>query len=369
MDGVGQHAPGKDPDCGDVVRSGGRVAALANDTVRDVRVRADEVVGLDVLEGDAAVPVEPGADAGFAPRATHGLERLFQAQDEADRPAQLQGREHDRGLQLRVLLAAEAATRVRRVHADLGQRHAHDARDQLLEPVRVLDRAPDRQPVPVRGGHERVRLDGEVGDDREAVVLLDDDEAVLGRGGVHVAPRHKVLAEDVRLRQRVLPAERRVLHQRRVGGQRPGDREDRGQNLVLNVDERRGPLRQLARVGDDERHGLAVVLGLADGQDGAVLVLRPEPRHGLRQVIGRHHQVHAGQGERRGTVHRDDPRPRAVEGDELRVQRIRRRKVREVPLGAGDTFHPANARRRAADPVAAHRSPSATARIASVICW
>ena len=86
-----------------------RVRALAHDAVGDVRVRADEVVGLDVLEQDPAVAVEPGPDPGLAGRPAGRLERLLEGQDQPHRATDLERREDHRRLVLGVLLAAEAA--------------------------------------------------------------------------------------------------------------------------------------------------------------------------------------------------------------------------------------------------------------------
>ena len=100
-----------------------------------------------------------------------------------------------------------------------------DLRQDLLQPVRVLDRAPDGDPVPVRRGHERVGLDGEVGHHRERLGVLDDEIGRRGHG-IHVAPAEVVLAEDVRAGQGVARAERRVLDERRGRVERRRDRED-----------------------------------------------------------------------------------------------------------------------------------------------
>ena len=145
-------------------------------------------------------------------------------------------------LVLGVLLAAERAARVGREDADLRERQPEHARDDPLQPVRVLDRAPDRDAVAVGRGHECVGLDGELGDHREVVGVLDD-QVRLALGGVDVAPAVAVLAQDVRAGQRVVRAERRVLDERRIGGERRGDRVTRGQRLVVDPDQPRPPPR------------------------------------------------------------------------------------------------------------------------------
>ena len=100
--------------------------------------------------------------------------RLLEGQDEAARPAGFERHESDEGLVFGVLLSAERATGVRSVDAHLGQRQAHDLGHHALQPVRMLDRGPDGQTVAVRRGDEGMRLDGEMGDHREVVGVLDD---------------------------------------------------------------------------------------------------------------------------------------------------------------------------------------------------
>ena len=81
----------------------------------------------------------------------------------------------------------------------------------------------------------------------------------------------------------------------------------------------------------------------------------------------------AGDGEGGARVDRDDPRPGAVEGHELDVERVLEPDVGDVRLAAGDPVEPADAGRRAADAPASligHRSGSVGGRAAtaSMIC-
>ena len=317
---------------------------------------------------DPALAVEAGPDPGLAGGPTGGLERLLERQDQPDRATKPERCEDHRRLVLGVLLAAEAAPGIRGVHPHLGEGHLHQAGDQLLEPVRVLDRAPDREAVAIGRRDERVRLDGEVGHHREGVAALYDDVR-SSRLGVDVAPAHAMLGEHVAAGEPVAGAQGGVLDERRIRRERPGDREHRRQLLVLHAHEPGGRLGQLARVGHDQRDGIAMVLRLADRQDGPVLVLGPEAGHGLRQVVRRHHEVDAGQGERPGGVDAQDPRPRAVQRHQLRVEGVRDREVREVPLRSRDAVDAADAVGGVADPRAGHRSaPSAVVLMASKIC-
>ena len=72
--GVRQDAAREDPYRGNVVRPGGGIAPLSDNSVGDIRVRADEVVRLDVLEGNLAVRREAGSDADLARCSARGLE-------------------------------------------------------------------------------------------------------------------------------------------------------------------------------------------------------------------------------------------------------------------------------------------------------
>ena len=185
-----QDTAGEDSHRRNVVWPGPGVAAFADDPVRDVGVGPDEVIRLDVLEDDLAVLVQSGSDVDLAGRATDGLERLLEGEDQADWPPGLQRREGDEGLVLGVLLPAEAAARIRGVDTDLREWKAGQLGDDLLQPVRMLDRAPDRDAIPVGSGHERMWLDSEVRDYREGVGVLDDQVRV---GLVDVSPADAVL--------------------------------------------------------------------------------------------------------------------------------------------------------------------------------
>ena len=144
-----EHAPGDDPDGRHVVGAGRWVAALAHDAIRDVGVGPDEVVRPDVLEDERAVTVDAGPDADLAGCAADRLECLLEAQDEAHGAPGPQGGERDERLELGMLLAAEPTPGIRREDANLREREPEHLRDHLLQPVRVLDRAPDGDPVTI----------------------------------------------------------------------------------------------------------------------------------------------------------------------------------------------------------------------------
>ena len=78
----------------------------------------------------------------------------------------------------------------------------------------MLDRTPDDDAVTVRGGHEAVGLDRELGHHGEGIGALDDEVA---RNPGDVPPTEGMFAQDVGLRERVPGAEHRVLHERGAG--------------------------------------------------------------------------------------------------------------------------------------------------------
>ena len=277
---------------GHAVRPVRGVAALRDGPVGDVGVGADQVVRLDVAEDERAVASEPGPDVDLGCSPADGLERLLEREHEADLASRRARHEREQRLVLRVLLATERPARVRREHADLRERQAEQVGDDPLEPVRVLDRAPDGDPVAIGRGHVRVGLDGELGDHRERVGALDDEVRLRGRR-VDVAPAVVVLVEDVRRGARVAGTEGRVLDERRVRGERLRDGVERGQLLELDRDERGGLLGSVVGLCGDRGDGFAVVLRLARGEDGAVAALRPEAGHRVGQIGGGRHEANA----------------------------------------------------------------------------
>jgi hypothetical protein len=386
--GVGEHAPGEDADVRHAVGAVRGVATLRYRPIGDVGVRADQVVRFDVAEHERPVPREPGPDADLRGSSPDGLERLLEAEHEANTPARRPGHERQQRLVLRVLLAAERPARIRGVDPDLRQRQPEQVRDDALEPIGMLDCAPDRDSIAVGRGHERVGLDRELGDHREGVRALDDDIR-LRRRGVDVAPAVTVLVKDVRCRARVAGPERRVLDERRVGVERGPESMERGKLREGDLDEASRFLRGVERLGGDRCHGLALVLRLADGEDGSIAPLWPEPRNRLGQVGRRHDEPDTGDRQRRRRVDRVDPRPGDVDGDELHMERVGVGQVGDVLLLPGDagtaadpggglpdahcgaTFASGTAERSptaGAVAAASLRAPAAAASTASMIC-
>ncbi len=214
-----------------------------------------------------------------------------------------------------------------------------------------------------------MRLDRELGDHRERVRPLDDD---VGRGGIDIAPAVVVLVEDVGARQLVARPEARVLDERRRRVEGGGDREDRRQLLALDPHPASALLGRVEGLRGDDGDGLAVVVRLAGREDGPILPLRTESRHGLRQVGRGHDEPDAGDGEGGARVDRDDPGSGAVEPHELGVENALEAEVRHVGLAAGDPIVATDPGRRRADAVRPHDPTASTgppaASTASMIC-
>ena len=93
------------------------------------------------------------------------------------------------------------------------------AGQHALQPVGMLDRGPDGQAVAVGRGDEGVRLDGELGDHREVVGVLDDQVRPL-RPSTSPQPT-RCSRSTLVWRQRVIRPQRRVLDERRSGASAP----------------------------------------------------------------------------------------------------------------------------------------------------
>jgi len=349
---VRQDAACHDPCVPAEVRTHRRVAALGHGPIGDIGVCADLVVRLDVAEDQRAVALEAGADVDFRRSPADGLERLLQRQDEADRPPGRERHERKQRLVLRVLLPAERATRIGGVDANLGERQLEQLGDDALEPVRVLDRAPDRDPVAVRRGHERVWLDRELGDHRELVGALDQDDVRLGGSHIDIAPAVAMLVEDVAVGVRVVGPQRRVLDEVRLGGEGAREAKRRGQLLILDLDASSRLLRGVLGIRGDGRDGVAVVLRLPRRDHGPVATLGSEARHRVGEVSGRHHEPDARDRAGRGVVDAPDAGPRDGQRDELHVEDVLDRDVGDVRLSAGDAIEPADAWRPRPDDLA-----------------
>ena len=334
--GVGEHAPGEDPDVRHAIRAVRGVAALRDGPVGDVGVGADQVVRLDVAEDERAVASEPGPDVDLGRSPADGLERLLEREHEADLASGRARHEREQRLVLRMLLATERPARVRREHADLREREAEQVGDDPLEPVRVLDRAPDHDPVAVGRGHVGVGLDGELGDHREGVRALDDE---VGLGWPR--PRRRPSRDGAR-------GGRSCRRTGRRGGARgPGRAARPGRAPARSCGARAAPRTRPRRArrpprrhrGSRRRPRRRVRRGTSSrrwrGRAGRGAAARSgaSGRAGRPAVITRRTP---GTRERGGGVDAADPRPRHVERDELHVEDVVVGQVGDVLLLPGD---------------------------------
>ncbi len=178
-----------------------------------------------------------------------------------------------------------------------------------------------------------------------------------------------MLPQDVRVRERIVGPDLRVLHERRsrVEGLLDGEHAAR-QFLVLDLHQRCAQLCGVLGFGGNGGHRFAVVLGLTDGDDRAVLILGPEPGNGLRQVVGRHDQDDSGRRLGFGLVDRDDAGTRRVHLHQLDVEHVGEANVGDVLLGSGDAADASDTLRGCTDETRRHSSTPAAASTASVIC-
>ena len=194
--------------------------------------------------------------------------------------------------------------------------------------MRVLRRDPggDFSGAGVHAGEGRARLD-RVGDQPLVVeLLLHGFRRALERVVGLLLVAERPLEGDV---------VRRFVVELRGAGLRGFDSFDhRGERLVVDLDQVRGVAREVGRLGDDHRHGVAHVARLVDRQHvvGRDLDVREEPADGERLHAARH-QVLAG-------VDGDDalgvPRGRRVDALDARV---RVRAAHEGRVGGAGQLH------------------------------
>ena len=183
-----------------------------------------------------------------------------------------------------------------------------------------------------------------------------------------IAPAELPFAQDVGSCQRVFPAERGILNERRRRIEGLIDRENGGQLLVIDPDEGRS---QHGRIDGFRGHRcdrLAGELRLANREHRSIVVRRSVSRNRLRQIGSGHHAPYAVDSGGRGRVDAPDACPGAAKVNELDLQRIVEMYVRDIALCTSHPLDAADARDRPADPVFRHpRSDSAAARTASMI--
>ncbi len=205
-----------------------------------------------------------------------------------------------------VFLASETAPHVGADDLDLLRWDAEDADDPLVVVVDALGPGVDRE-RPVLPGDGQGALDlheGVLGLGRPE--LLSDDDGRLGDRLVRVAPLERVLREEVPLR----------VEPRGVLVERPLRVDERREDVVVEVDLRRGLLRLLAGLGGHEGDGVADVARLlADGDHRGPVVDDVAVEAVARYVGGRQDGLDARHRERLGGVDslQEDPRFRGPE--------------------------------------------------------
>ena len=175
-------------------------------------------------------------------------------------------------------------------------------------------------------------------------------------GDLHVAVLVERLGERVRRRRQPLVEPRHVgRHVARDVGPQLRVHEDVGvldrrehvhhrrQRVDVDVDQLHGVLRDVARLGDDDRDGLAHVPDVTVGQHAARRVTRVRAHHGDPELVGgavhlrgREDGDHTGVPPGGADVEVGDRAARTVAADEGRVQHPRQGHVVDVAPAAGD---------------------------------
>ena len=219
-------------------------------------------------------------------------------------------------------------------------------------------------------GERAAGLDGEMGLGRRLELAFDDDVAV--------APAlDDVPFDDLRVGERVPLRYRRedlevicqlLVDERRVRSQRLLDCQDRGQLLIIDLDQPAGLPRRRLVLGRHCRDRLADIADLADGDRGLVLDEGAHPV--IAEILAGQHGMHARVGARRRGVVAQDPGVSVGALQDRAVEHSRAREIGDVLRAPGDLLDRLQFRRAEADRVRglAHRPlPATTASTASMI--
>ena len=228
----------------------------------------------------------------------------------------------------------------------------------------MLDGAPDRHPLGIGRRHERVRLDREMGDHRERVVVLDD---AVG-GDVGVPPAEAPFLENVGVCEPLSGANRRILDERRRGIERLVDGEHRRKLVVLDADGGGRRLRRILGLRGNRDDRLAEELRLSNREHRAIVVRRTAARHRVRQVRSGHDAAHAVEPPGLVRIDASDSGAGAVQMNELDVQDVLEPDVRGVALRARDALDAAGPPHGTSNPALRHQAlvPAASATAATM---
>jgi hypothetical protein len=243
-------------------------------------------------------------------------------------------------------LHAEAAADIRRDQAQLLLRHLeHEVGERIAHEVRTLRRGVERRAVTRRVViADRVARLHRVGDDPVVDELERDRARGLREGGVRrLGVAHVVVPVEHHVAGDVRKELRRARRHRLLGGG------DRRQPLVFDLDRLGGVARRRERFGDHERHRLADMPHVTDGQHRArrVVPRRPvaivERRHAgeVAEAVGAHvlagrDEQHAGHRPRRRRIDPLDPRMRHRRPQHEGPRHPRQDDVVRIAPAAGD---------------------------------
>ncbi len=227
---------------------------------------------------------------------------------------QLRRRHHGDVFRIDAELRTKAAADFRRDDAQLRLVHVEQRGDRLEQVVGLLGGRPGRDAfgAAVVFGDDAAPFDRMAG----AAVLPEigmEHMRGLGEGGVGIAEIHLVGGDGVGVEL--------APHRRRAGRDRLAAVRDRGQQVVVDVDQRGGVLGDVAAVGDDDGDRLAHIGHLAVGEREAPHAVERRagigvPHHAALghhggEVVEGEHGVHARQRQRgvlrrrRGSPHAD----------------------------------------------------------------
>ncbi len=231
--------------------------------------------------------------------------------DPFDRVLRELGRRHHRDvLGIDAKLGPEAAAHVRRRHAQPALVEIEQRGQRLEQVVRLLGRGPDRHGLVLAPpfGDQAATFDRM----RAAAMLPDvlvEHVRGLGEGGIDVAEGDLVGGRDI--------AVELAAHRRRAGRTGPAAVRHRGQHVVVDLDQRRGVLGEIAAVGDHDGDRLAHVGDFSirqrerpvavERRAGIGMPQHPAIGHHRQEIVEREHRVHARQRQRclrRNATHR-----------------------------------------------------------------